>query len=56
MAQGTLEREARPAVSPLKLDCLIELRPRDERTGIEFRDCIIDYTQCPNKHCIKKLQ
>jgi len=37
------------------LDCLIELRSVDPFTGIQFRDCLIDYTRCPNHRCIKKL-
>lgn len=37
------------------LDCLIELKSEDFLTGIQFRDCLIDYTRCPNSSCIKKL-
>lgn len=37
------------------LDCLVELRPDDALTGIQFRECLIDYTSCPNRNCIKKL-
>ena len=36
-------------------DCLVRLRPTDELTGVEFNDCIIDYTRCTNSHCIKQL-
>ncbi|TGK09979.1 hypothetical protein EHO60_11505 [Leptospira fletcheri] len=35
--------------------CFIEYKSKDERTGIEYRDCVIDYTRCPNNRCIKKL-
>lgn len=37
------------------LDCLVELRPEDTLSGVQFRDCAIDYTACPNQRCIKKL-
>ena len=37
------------------LECLAELRADDAATGIQFRECLIDYTRCPNKNCIKKL-
>lgn len=37
------------------LECLVELRADDAATGIQFRECLIDYTRCPNKQCIKKL-
>jgi hypothetical protein len=37
------------------LSCLIELRGEDALTGVQFRDCIIDYTRCPNARCVKKL-
>ncbi len=37
------------------LDCLVELRPDDALTGIQFRECLIDYSRCPNQNCIKKL-
>lgn len=37
------------------LDCLVELRRDDSHTGIQYRDCLIDYTSCPNQRCIKKL-
>ncbi|MDZ4725797.1 MAG: hypothetical protein SH817_06555 [Leptospira sp.] len=35
--------------------CFIEYKSRDQKTGIEYRDCIVDYTRCPNQNCIKKL-
>jgi hypothetical protein len=35
--------------------CYIEYKPQDEMTGIEYRDCVVDYTRCSNKRCIKKL-
>lgn len=38
-----------------ELDCLVELRPEDSATGVQFRECLIDYTVCPNQRCIKKL-
>ena len=38
-----------------ELDCLIEIRPEDVATGVQFRDCLIDYTRCPNRNCVKKL-
>ena len=37
------------------LDCLLELKKEDELTKIQYRDCKIDYTSCPNKFCIKNL-
>lgn len=37
------------------LDCLVELRSDDKKTGIQFRECLIDYTACQNTRCIKKL-
>ena len=37
------------------LDCYREFRSDDILTGIQFRDCRIDYTKCPNQLCIKKL-
>lgn len=37
------------------LECLVELRTEDAATGIQFRECLIDYTRCPNQSCIKKL-
>lgn len=39
----------------LGLDCQQELRPADEASDIQFRDCLIDYTCCPERRCIKKL-
>ncbi len=35
--------------------CREELRSPDLHTGIQYRSCSIDYTQCPAKRCIKKL-
>ncbi|MGJ4789669.1 hypothetical protein CH352_10275 [Leptospira hartskeerlii] len=35
--------------------CFIEYKAKDVQTGIEYRDCVIDYTRCPNSRCIKKL-
>ncbi|MCG6145202.1 hypothetical protein [Leptospira bandrabouensis] len=35
--------------------CFIEYKSKDENTGIEYRDCIVDYTRCSNSRCIKKL-
>lgn len=44
------------ATSPFAgLECLVELRADDAATGIQFRECLIDYTRCPNQSCIKKL-
>jgi len=37
------------------LECLIEYRAEDETTGIQYRDCLIDHTTCPNQRCVKKL-
>lgn len=37
------------------LECLVELRAADPISGIQFRECLIDYTRCPNQYCIKKL-
>ena len=37
------------------LDCLVEYRSAAEAGGIQYRDCKIDYTACPNQNCIKKL-
>ncbi|AAN48684.1 MULTISPECIES: hypothetical protein [Leptospira] len=35
--------------------CFIEYKPADPITGIQYRDCVIDYTRCSNQKCIKKL-
>lgn len=35
--------------------CFIEYKSKDVKTNIEYRDCVVDYTRCPNKNCIKKL-
>ena len=35
--------------------CFIEYKFSDSESKIEYRDCIIDYTRCPNVNCIKKL-
>lgn len=37
------------------LECLVELKDEDPLTQIQYRDCLIDYTSCPNSHCIKNL-
>ena len=37
------------------LECLVELKDEDLLTQIQYRDCVIDYTTCPNSHCIKNL-
>ena len=52
---GTDRRRASGGVAEAELDCLIEVRPEDSATGIQFRDCLIDYTRCPNHNCVKKL-
>ena len=48
-------RSLRELEKMLDLDCLVEYQEADTATGIEFRDCAIDYTACPNHKCIKKL-
>lgn len=35
--------------------CYIEYKSTDKLSGVQFRDCVVDYTRCPNKKCIKKL-
>ncbi|TGL58247.1 hypothetical protein EHQ58_12815 [Leptospira ognonensis] len=35
--------------------CFIEYKVKDRKTGVEYRDCIVDYTRCQNHNCIKKL-
>ncbi|AIT10750.1 MULTISPECIES: hypothetical protein [Leptospira] len=35
--------------------CFIEYKPADSITGVQYRDCVIDYTRCSNQKCIKKL-
>ncbi|MCC5813171.1 MAG: hypothetical protein JJT78_00315 [Leptospira sp.] len=35
--------------------CYIEYKAVDVLSGVQFRDCVVDYTRCPNKRCIKKL-
>ncbi|MCZ8341826.1 MAG: hypothetical protein O9301_02240 [Leptospira sp.] len=35
--------------------CFIEYKSKDKETGIEYRDCVVDYSRCPNQNCIKKL-
>lgn len=35
--------------------CYIEYREKDPASGLEYRDCTIDYTKCTNYKCIKKL-
>ena len=37
------------------LPCILQLREDEVETGIQFRDCTIDYTRCPNHNCIRKL-
>ena len=37
------------------LPCILQLREDEVETGIQFRDCAIDYTRCPNHNCIRKL-
>lgn len=39
----------------VELDCLAELRAPDLVTGVQFRECRVDYTQCPNDRCVKRL-
>ncbi|MCR9143288.1 MAG: hypothetical protein NXI24_13620 [bacterium] len=46
---------AKQAMNVAGLECLVELRASDPATGIQFRECLIDYTRCPNQSCIKKL-
>lgn len=48
-------RSLRDLEKVLDLDCLVEYQETDASTGIEFRDCVIDHTACPNQRCIKKL-
>jgi hypothetical protein len=48
-------RSLRDLEKTLDLDCLVEYQDVDAATGIEFRDCVIDHTSCPNQKCIKKL-
>lgn len=48
-------RSLRELERALELDCLVEYQEVDAATGIEFRDCVIDHTACPNQRCIKKL-
>ncbi|XDD47729.1 hypothetical protein AB3N60_06525 [Leptospira sp. WS39.C2] len=35
--------------------CFIEYKSKDTNTGIEYRDCTVDYSRCPHSRCIKKL-
>ncbi len=57
--QIELAAEELPAVSSTGMfdgyDCLVELKSPDMRTGIQYRECLIEYTSCSNQHCIKKL-
>lgn len=53
--EGTRNGRHAGTVALAELECLIEVRPEDGPTGIQFRDCLIDYTRCPNNRCIKKL-
>ncbi len=50
-----LELERLAAQIDPDLDCVVEYKKEDERTGILFRDCRIDYTACSSQTCIKKL-
>lgn len=50
-----LERDLERQFELEGLDCLIEYREEDPITGIQYRDCVIDHTRCPNQRCIKKL-
>jgi len=43
------------AYSYAPYSCFISYKTKEEKTGIEFRDCVVDYTKCPNHNCIKKL-
>ncbi len=55
----TTEAETKPTAGETALfedlECLVELRSSDKATGVQYRDCLIDYTTCPNRNCIKKL-
>ncbi|MCW7464174.1 hypothetical protein [Leptospira levettii] len=35
--------------------CFIEYKTKDANTGIEYRDCTVDYSRCLHSRCIKKL-
>ncbi len=35
--------------------CYIEYKEADSGSGLQYRDCTIDYTRCLNSKCIKKL-
>lgn len=35
--------------------CYIEYKQADPTSGVQFKDCVVDYTRCPNRRCIKKL-
>ena len=37
------------------LHCDEEIKEQDHLTGIYFRSCSIDTSQCPNHQCIQKL-
>ncbi|MEQ9365085.1 MAG: hypothetical protein RIF32_12615 [Leptospirales bacterium] len=52
---GIQEYPSNQTTSFSGLECLVELRADDAATGIQFRECLIDYTRCPNQSCIKKL-
>ena len=55
MDQVENKLEGLPAEKFADMACRVEHRSADGATGIEFRDCNIDYTGCPNRKCIKKL-
>jgi len=42
-------------VDELHKECVVKLRGEDSATGIQFYDCVSDYTACRNQRCIKKL-
>lgn len=51
-----IEKRGKPLVHAEEtLHCLVEYRDPDPKTGVEFRNCRIDYILCPNQKCIKKL-
>ncbi|MCB1172781.1 MAG: hypothetical protein KDK39_04410 [Leptospiraceae bacterium] len=39
----------------MRLPCITELRPADQKSGVLFRDCLIDYTSCSVQNCVRKL-
>ena len=42
-------------VDEMHKECVVKLRKEDSATGIQFYDCVSDYTACKNQRCIKKL-